>query len=404
MSMTTKICRSLMLASLIAGVHAAPVSAEVTSDRAAAILIFPRVLVTRFTQTQQSNVLNVSDTVVQISNTSTETVALHCFYVDAFGECSISGNGCIPGFPTCADANDVCTPAWTETDFWVYATPRQPLAWRVSEGLSREDVPLDGTSLRGPGGASNAGTVVPPVSPHTIVLPPQAQVPDLSTWTGELKCVVVDADGRAIDRNVVKGEATVVTTAAGTSMSAPLLNLGIVERYNAVGIPAIGGDANGDGVLELGGDAGEYDGCANVLIVDHFFSGLGGGLPAVNQNLDDPFLTLVPCSQDLRAQIPGATTAQFLVFNEFEQRFSTSRAIDCYFQRNLNQIDTTDEDRSIFSAAVAGSAVGQTRIRGVQGGLIGILTDDGSLIFGGTASSNLHEQGLREKADRIVLP
>ena len=114
-------------------------------------------------------------------------------------------------------------------------------------------------------------------------------------------------------------------------------------------------------------------------------------------------LTLVPCTQNLELQIPGSTTAQYLVFNEFEQRFSTSAPVDCFFDRQLSLIDTHNPERSIFSAFVAGTIVGQTRVRGVQQGLLGVLTTiaTGS---GQQASNNLHFQGDRPDPDTWTLP
>ena len=58
-------------------------------------------------------------------------------------------------------------------------------------------------------------------------------------------------------------------------------------------------------------------------------------------------------------------TVQFLVFNEFEQRLSTSRPVTCFDDIKISNIDTRSSDHSIFSAAVMGTLTGQTRIRGV---------------------------------------
>ncbi len=80
-------------------------------------------------------------------------------------------------------------------------------------------------------------------------------------------------------------------------------------------------------------------------------------------------LTLVPCSQNFLLQdVPlFSTTAQFLVFNEFEQRFSTSIAVECLKEIQLSSIDTSgDNSRSIWAAGVGGTLTGQTRIRGVE--------------------------------------
>jgi hypothetical protein len=195
---------------------------------------------------------------------------------------------------------------------------------------------------------------------------------------------------------VVKGEATIVVAANGDFS---------VEKYNAVGIQAIDGDANGDNILVLGGDANEYNGCANILIADHFFDFAVNPVREGEQITSQ--LTLVPCTEDLRNQIPGGTAVQYLVFNEFEQRFSTSTPIQCYFERALSLIDTRDETRSIFSVFVAGTLTGQTRIRGVNQGLIGILrtaTAVGEFGDFSLAAVNLHMQGDRENPDQIIIP
>jgi hypothetical protein len=80
-------------------------------------------------------------------------------------------------------------------------------------------------------------------------------------------------------------------------------------------------------------------------------------------------LTLIPCTEDFEEQRPelSRTTAQFLVFNEFEQRFSTSIAVQCLKEIQLSSIDTSgDNSRSIWAAGVGGTLTGQTRIRGVE--------------------------------------
>ena len=424
--------------------------ADIASDRAAAILVFPKIVtqsfvVGPFTDPAPPTELDVSvDTLVQISNTSNAPVQLHCFYINANSHCSISGLVCDPNrVNPCPEAADVCLPGWIETDFEVFLTAQQPLAWRASQGMAGKKVPLDGLSISGPGGQSNVGTAVPPVPAEDAWI--GTDQPG-TAFTGELKCVVVDSQGQAVPRNVVKGEATIETVAAFTGISddvdtapstgGPGLNVHVqagsatqndatgavglfqfqlpsVEKYNAVGIQAIDGDANHDNVLELGGDANEYNGCANVLIVDHFFDFAGNPVTGTHVVSD---LTLVPCSQDLLNQNPGQTTAQYLVFNEFEQRFSTSAPVNCFFEKPLSLIDTHDPTRSIFSVYVSGTLTGQTRIRGVSAGLIGLLRerwlaetynappDIEVFKYARSDATNVHMQGTRPTADRIVLP
>lgn len=344
-----------------------PAKADVTSDRAAAILLFPQIVA----RTGEPSV----DTIIQISNTSTDPAILHCFYVNATSHCSSTNDRCSVTEP-CGSAGGICEPGWIETDFFVYITPRQPLAWQATVGLADSLIPLDGDIRQAPDETSNKGTRVPPIAE--------------TDYDGELKCIVVDDDGRPIPSNVVKGEATIVREFEVDSVD--------VSKYNAVGLQAFEADVNDDRVLVLGGGTDEYAGCPNVLIVDHFFDFAAN--PANGQQLNSG-LTLIPCTQDLLNQIPGSTTAQFLVFNEFEQRFSSSAPIECYFNRPLSRIDTSNPERSIFSVFVAGTLAGQTRVRGVQEGLVGILTTESGTQ---TAAFNLHTQGDREQSDFITLP
>ncbi len=62
---------------------------------------------------------------------------------------------------------------------------------------------------------------------------------------------------------------------------------------------------------------------------------------------------------------------QFLIFNEFEQRFSTSTKLTCYKDTPLSDIDTRpgpDGDvYSIFAVGVQGSLTGMSRLRAVAG-------------------------------------
>jgi len=343
------------------------------SDQAAALLVYPTVL----------SVPGLYDTVIQMSNTSTNLAAVQCYYVDTVGTCSVSGTACLPAFgQACPEATDLCIPTWVETDFRIYITGRQPLAWTASEGLTSSDLPLNGTSFVGPSG-SNAGTRVPPFAGSDGIA------------IGELKCYVINGDGTPSDQNVLKGEATFVNT-----------NDADAAKYSALGFRAIAGANNEDNQLVLGGDGAEYDGCPEVLILNHFFDFAEN--PADDSQEFGTILALVPCTQNFLTQVPTSVTAQYLVFNEFEQRFSTSAPVDCFFASPLSLIDTTDPERSIFSVFVSGTIAGQTRIRGVSGGLIGAALEFSSdtVSFtpsGGTDAFNLHYQGMRDTSDVVTV-
>ncbi|GIW43892.1 MAG: hypothetical protein KatS3mg077_1174 [Candidatus Binatia bacterium] len=353
----------------IVGMVGMEARADISSTNPAAILVFPKIVV---------DGSRGIDTFVQISNVADQPVNVRCFYVNANGRCSSAPfQVCNPyGENTCSTGG-VCVPGWQETDFAFRLTSKQPIFWRVSQGLP--DLPL--ANRPGPKGEFNTGSIPP--SPDDPMI-------------GELKCVQVGDDELPVDMNSLIGEA------------------GIVERndtriYNAYGIQAIEGANNRDNTLVLGQ---EYNGCPNLLLVNHFFDGvsLAGVLPGGGTVTTD--LTLVPCSQDFNFQAPRSVVAQYLVFNEFEQRFSTSRSVTCFQEIALSDIDTRpgagDDVFSIFNAAVQGTFTGQTIIRGVQTSDpvrgTGLLAITEEFRGGGSDANVVHQRGVRTQADVILLP
>lgn len=369
---------------------ARPAGADITSDRAAAIVKYPWVLVAGDT----------TDTVIQLSNTDrTAPIDVHCFYVNANYHCSNNGEVCLSAEECCLTGPcGICLPGWNETDFHVRLTPNQPIAWRASEGLT--EFPLDGVVLRGSDGSSNAGSRIPPVPEDPFI--------------GELKCIAVAVSDEGnpvpVDRNVLKGEATLETTISAAGIFD-------VAEYNAIGIQAIEGAVNEDNVLVLGGEEAEYNGCPNVTILNHFSEfvqdpATGETCVPEESGCIETQLILVPCSQDLLHQIPAGAVVQYLVYNEFEQRFSTSRPMQCQQALPLSLIDTTQRQRSIFSAGVLGTVVAQTRLTPIGSGLLAVAIEShGGLTSGpledfrfNSAAYNVHFQGDRPDSDVIVLP
>ena len=383
-------------------------AADVTSDEAAGIVVFPKILV--------NDDIGV-DTLIQLSNTSEEQVYVQCFYVNANSHCTnvpervcntnddcsldvvtlgAGGGATLPG--------GFCLPGWLEVDFAFQLTPRQPIAWIASEGLPF--FPLDGIEKVGVDGLFNADSAIPPVSEDPFM--------------GELKCIQVGPDGTPIDRNDLKGELTIVTA-----------NMELLDARgcNAVGIQAVeGAEGHGDNELVLGE---EYNSCPNILILDHFFD---DAVEPINSDVVRTHLTIVPCTEDFEIQDLGLfnITVQYLIFNEFEQRFSASRPVRCFSEIPLSDIDTrprslTDTDpastgdlRSIFNINVQGTLTGQTRIRGVhpredapEGVGFGIIAvaeefhrsdvDDLSSTVA-SACFNVHQSGVREHPDFIRIP
>ena len=380
----------------------APLAGATTySDRGAGILVWPLI---------EANIDFDTDTLISVSNTRTDDlVTAHCFYVNANSHCSNTGDVCIDDGDCNISGESVgaCTPGWNEIDFNIVLTQNQPLVWSALEGLQGSDLPCPRNGLCRGANQSNAGTRVPPL-------------PE-SPFVGELKCVQVDPELREpTDRNDMIGNATVQFFQVQVdTLGEPVALFGADPgKYNAVGIRAIEGAGVGGRDLIIGGPDAQYEPCPEVLIVNHLFD---FAIDPISSNFDAPpgyfaitELALVPCSEDFLTQTLTPVTAQFLVYNEFEQRFSTSRQVRCLLNSALSEIDTTQPTRSIFSAFVAGTVAGQTRIRGVNGGLLGsaqlfyinpfTTLDETSTTRFGTADYNVHQQGDRADADIIRVP
>lgn len=395
---------ALATALMVGGVQ---VRADIASDKPAAILVYPKVV---------TDAPAGLDTTIRLANTNTTNpIALHCYYLDANSHCSGGPNDgeICTNNPAVCTGFSVCVPGWQETDFRVVLTPGQPIEWIASRGLADSDLPIPfGSCVRMPtrrcgsdadcnpfpGGQctqSNAGTRIPPVPEDPFV--------------GELRCIAIDArTGEPVPRNDLKGEAQVVSSSA--------TNLDIAG-YNAIGIQATGESDGNPNQLTLGpGLAGEYNGCPNYLIVNHFFDGAANPVPGTSATINTR-LVLVPCSADYLRQVPGLAVAQYLVFNEFEQRFSTSRAVRCYQDIPLSQIDTLSSSRSIWNVSVAGTLTGQTRVNpigvpssnppSIPSGLLGVAVETHATVPAGpvkSAAFNVHMSGLREVPDVMIIP
>jgi hypothetical protein len=161
--------------------------------------------------------------------------------------------------------------------------------------------------------------------------------------------------------------------------------------------------------------AATYAPCPGVLILNHFLEGASPEIGGI-VNTD---LTLVPCSENLGDPSVSENfevVAQMLIYNEFEQRFSTSARVECYRATTLADIDTfagpSGDKFSIFSVGVQGTITGQTRIRGVQGadgnlgyGLLGVACENYREVAGGpilsTTAFNLHHSAFRLQGDAV---
>ena len=337
----------------------AQVSALPTSDRPAGYVVFPKVVVDTSDVFSQGQ---VTDTVIQLTNTGqqapTGVVVVECFYVDASSRCDNALSTDLARFRYCRTADDChegghCLPQWSQTDFTLLLTENQPAGWRASQTTDLSDAD-----------PASAG-VVKPVGPYFV---------------GELKCFEVDGTTitntttTPINANDLKGEATIYDLNP-TVVAPPTAGSVDVREYNAIGFQAQS-TLNSDQFLCLGSSPGsahcasaDYASCPSILVVDHFFDGATD--PDTGEAVTSD-LTLAPCSEDL-TQGPGVngvnnqapTTAQILIFNEFEQRISTTVTVSCFRETPLSQIDQSlgNFASSAFNFAVQGTITGQTRIR-----------------------------------------
>ncbi len=369
----------------VVGVSA--VSAAPDHDNAAGLLIYSKIVVDAGAGI---------DTRLHLSNTSALPQMAHCFYVNANSHCTNTGGVCST-FMDCLDtASNVfgtCAPGWIETNFDIFMTSRQPIGWVASEGLAGTALPCRATFLNpnpcGGQGANN-GTRIPPISETPFI--------------GELKCIQSDPITR-LPRACGEGGLTCANDLTGHAAITDIETTDVAS-YPASGLRSVAN--NGDNNLLVGGEDAEYEPCADVLVMDFVYDGAIDPISGVLEASSE--LTLVPCTQDFRGQTVPPVTAQFLVYNEFEQRLSTSRRIDCLFDSPISRIDTSQPNRSIFSVEIGGTIMGQARIRGVNGGLTGMallalaedFTDDSTRV--GWAAYALDTVVETSVADTISLP
>lgn len=378
-----------LMAAALVWVMATAASADVTTEQSASLLVFPKIIAD-----------GTRDTIIQISNTSNSMVHAHCFYVN--------GAPSIPGDPT-------SPPLWTEIDFDIWLTKQQPTHWLVSEGrlddASDQSCRNFPTPIRDCNGAGFDPGRVPPV------------VPD---FTGELKCVEVDASGAPVGGNHLIGEATIIgldvcDAATGTchvSGGPCAVNDDCTadvdpEKYNGIGILAKE-TLDDDGVLCLGGDTpteecplgAEYNACPDTWILNHFVDGVENPVLGEGSSVETD-ITVVPCEQNFETQEPESVIIQFQVFDEFETAFSASTTVTCWADLNLSDIS------NVFVGPPLGPldrTFVQTRMRPSRG------TDSGFLVVGqehhsapvrgytSSAAFNLHIEGERTGPDLITIP
>jgi hypothetical protein len=342
-----------------------PHAAAMSPDRAAALITFPYVT---------ADARRGADTAIRISNADAqEAIDVACFLENHTPRCVVNAQQACLADADCP-SGDVCdSPAVVATTQFAFRlTAAQPITWRLSAGLAALPLP------------QNSGAIPPAPDP----------------FRGALRCIATEPSGAPSERNVLQGEATHERYDAALS----LLD---AATYNGLALPARSGALNDDGQLVLGTAAGEYDGCPGALHLNHLFDLALDPVSSARQLFTT--LALLPCAAELWHTGPfnpaGGAVVQYLVFNEFEQRFSTSNVLHGQNVNRLSAIDSSIQERSIFSAGVAGTLAGHTQIMAFGGGIMGVAveahqsTSDPDRVS--TAAFNLHSEGERSAADTI---
>src|SRR5262249_39436965 len=141
-----------------------------------------------------------------------------------------------------------------------------------------------------------------------------------------------------------------------------------------------------------------------VAMLEHFFDGAPLETAGHTAHVQSA-IAVASCTAPYTD--PGQAVVQFFVYNEFDQRFSTSRAFSGQFVKRLALIDTDDPTRSIFSVGVAGTLTGQTLLQGIGSGLhvIGMDThvDLAAPMQTRTDAFNVHGGGHHVDGDVVAF-
>lgn len=293
----------------------APVQGQVSTTAAGSILVFPRVVVDE-----------TWDTAIQIGNSANRPLRAVCVYTNA----APADPGAPPG--------PFNPPLWAQTDFPILLTRQQATQWVASRGRAVD--PTDPQcSRREPmvsdcGGAGYDPGNVPPLP---------------ATFTGELRCIEVDASGAPWSGNGLAGVATLTHLATGE-----------IVKYKAIGFAGYDSN-NADATLCLGGEAGdgcpsgsEYAACPQEWVMSH-------PTEADDRPVDgaahSTAVTVTACSMDLLSQVPPDLAVQFRVTNEFGQIFAASTTVVGWGDVRLSEVS------EVFQRDLLNSNWAQTDVR-----------------------------------------
>jgi len=293
---------------------------------------------------------NGAETFIEISNDSSGTVKVECYYVN-------ERKG--------------------RVDFDFFLTAKQTASWAV--------------------GSMEGDQVHPPVFPNNGKWNPGSPWATASVFRGELICFSTNADRSAqIAFNHLTGTATIVQPA---DTSAFRYNAWSFVARGASGLPQADNVKQGTpGILKLtGGGAGTYDACPLYNIANFMPNGATLGGLTTNRNA----LTVVSCNQDLRQDFSlHLTKLQFTVWNSREQSYTGAYiCVDSVNSVDLGSGNPVLVNASNFNFKTLQTENARFQVQGVKStqcklstaaGLLGVLT---SYTSAGAVGTTTHGAG-----------
>lgn len=299
-----------------------PVRADLNTDKPGSIIVFPKVIAD-----------GTRDTIIHLTNTHNMAIEAHCFYTNAYGNCSQAIETVCTDDLDCP-TGDECDNSWQSFNFDIRLTAQQPTFWRVSTGRGSDFLAAPcrmnqtctctvgtGGNISCPGFTSSFGGAFVTAQGERFI--------------GELRCYEVQSlDSLApMAANKLKGEAFIETLATGD-----------ISAYNAIAIqanPAMDGNGlNSDLNLLLNRQnmgVGEYNACGDsVSFTSH---GVGTADILGQMGTADGEITLVPCTA-LFEDVPIPAAVVFNNWDQTELIGSQTVDIECLLHKRLSHEPT----------------------------------------------------------------
>lgn len=276
-----------------------------------------------------------TDTVLTMANDTNVDARARCLLWRLDAICrggDSAGASCNDGPEACGDDGTCYRAGSIVGDFEVGLVSRQPLQWRLAQGLDVSELPMPVSF------PPNLGTSIPAAPAEPFV--------------GALFCYSIAVDGTPVEANAFSGTATITRFEAGQTFEA--------VRYAAITLRAFAEANDGDLRLNLGdasSEGAEYEGCPNILQLSHAMD--GAPHPIAEGGRSFTRIVLLPCSLNLNGF--ARTDLTLLAVDEFGQRLTARRTVDGFLAARLSEIDPY-----LFDAATRGALRGNIRVQGSQ--------------------------------------